>query len=186
MMVNHLRERFYSADREFVLDCEELVPELTNSDSPTGDPMIPQSDPVLSALEEFRLETGLPVWVFRMGDALLEKRVCIVHAQNSTYLTYRLLKGSGRLEVQPALHVRPHEGALEGPAHEQYRFGSVAGGFELWVSDDLPLLRLAWPENRPRSAWILRSSPTCAIELSRVGATIGRETSGRRECSRLK
>jgi predicted glycogen debranching enzyme len=121
MMVNHLRERFYSADREFVLDCEELVPELTNSDSPTGDPMIPQSDPVLSALEEFRLETGLPVWVFRMGDALLEKRVCVVHAQNSTYLTYRLLKGSGRLEVQPALHVRPHEGALEGPAHEQYR-----------------------------------------------------------------
>jgi predicted glycogen debranching enzyme len=144
MMVNHLRERFYGGDREFVLDCEELVPELTNSESPTADPVIPQSDPVLPALEEFRLETGLPVWVFRMGDALLEKRVCVVHGQNSTYLTYRLLKGSGRLEVQPALHVRPHEGALEGPTHEQYRFSSVDGGFELWVSDDLPLLRLAW------------------------------------------
>ena len=144
MMVNHLRERFYSADREFVLDCAELVPELTNSESPTADPMIPQSDPVLPALEEFRLETGLPVWVFRMGDALLEKRVCVVHAQNSTYLTYKLLEGSGRLEVQPALHVRPHEGALEGPPHEQYRFVSVDAGFELWVSDDLPLLRLAW------------------------------------------
>ncbi len=144
MMVNHLRERFYIADREFVLDCEELVPELTNSDSPTGDPMIPQSDPVLPALEEFRLETGLPVWVFRMGDALLEKRVCVVHAQNSTYLTYRLLQGSGRLEVQPALHVRPHEGALEGPPHEQYRFISVDRGFELCVSNDLPPLRFAW------------------------------------------
>jgi predicted glycogen debranching enzyme len=144
MMVNRLRERFYSADREFVLDCEERVPELTNSGSSTADPVTPQAHPVVSALEEFRLETGLPVWVFRMGDALLEKRVCVVHGQNSTYLTYRLLKGSGRLEVQPALHVRPHEGALEGPPREQYRFGSVDAGFELWVSDNLPLLRLAW------------------------------------------
>jgi hypothetical protein len=67
MMVNHLRERFYSGDREFVLDCEELIPELTNSESPTADPVIPKSDPVLPALEEFRLEMGLPVWIFRMG-----------------------------------------------------------------------------------------------------------------------
>jgi predicted glycogen debranching enzyme len=40
--------------------------------------------------------------------------------------------------------VRPHDSALEGPPQEQYRFGSVDAGFELWVSDDLPLLRLAW------------------------------------------
>jgi hypothetical protein len=54
MMVNHLRERFYSGDREFVLDCEELVPELTNSEFPTADPVIPQSDPVLPALHYWR------------------------------------------------------------------------------------------------------------------------------------
>lgn len=148
MMVNHLRERFYGADQEFVLDCEDVVSVPANSDSPTADPVVSQSSPALSALEEFRLEMGLPIWIFRMGDALLEKRVCMVHAQNSTYLTYRLLEGSGRLEVQPALHVRPHEGVLEGPPYKQYHLASVDAGFELCVSDNLPPLRLAWSGER--------------------------------------
>ena len=144
MMVNHLRERFYSADREFTLSCEERVSEQTNLGSPSADPVIPEPEVVLSTLHEFRLEMGLPVWIFRMGDALLEKRVCMVHSQNTTYLAYTLLEGSGRLEVQPALHVRPHEGVLEGPRHEHYLFTAVDAGFELWVSDDLPLLRFGW------------------------------------------
>lgn len=40
--------------------------------------------------------------------------------------------------------MRPHGGALGGPPHEQYLFWSVDAGFELWVSDDLPLPRFAW------------------------------------------
>jgi predicted glycogen debranching enzyme len=114
------------------------------SGSETSDPILPTSDPTNPYLQEFRLEMGLPVWTFRFENVLLEKRVCIVHSQNTTYITYTLIEGTGRLEVQPALHVRPHEGTLQGPPHAQYRFAAVDQGFELCVSEDLPLMKLAW------------------------------------------
>ena len=95
-------------------------------------------------LEEFRLENGLPVWIFRLGEALLEKRVCMVHTQNTTCITYTLLQGEGRLEIRPVLHVRPHEDSVEGPSHEKYRFTAVERGYELCVSDTLPSLKFTW------------------------------------------
>ena len=145
MMANSLRERFYIGEKLFLLGCQDVVrQQQAESQSVTSDPLMPSCDPVSPNLEEFRLEMGLPVWVYRMDNALLEKRVCIVHSQNTTYITYTLLEGSGRIKVQPALHVRSHEGALGGPPHEQYRFAAVDQGFELWVSEDFPRLKFAW------------------------------------------
>ncbi len=79
-----------------------------------------------------------------MDGAILEKRVCIVHTQNTSCVTYTLLQGTGRIEIQPALHVRLHDGGLEGPPHDKYRFTAVGNGFELCVSNDIPALKLAW------------------------------------------
>ena len=45
-------------------------------------------------MEEFRYELGLPVWRYRAGDQLLEKRVFMLHQQNTVYVTYRLLEGN--------------------------------------------------------------------------------------------
>src|SRR5690348_2494653 len=45
-------------------------------------------------LSEFRLEGMLPVWVFELGDALLERRVCMRYGANTTYVVYRLSRGS--------------------------------------------------------------------------------------------
>jgi predicted glycogen debranching enzyme len=45
-------------------------------------------------LSEFRLEGLLPVWVFELGDALLERRVCMRYGANTTYVVYRLSRGS--------------------------------------------------------------------------------------------
>ncbi|MBS1813933.1 MAG: glycogen debranching enzyme family protein [Acidobacteria bacterium] len=151
MMANSLLERFYIGDKCFKLSLEDFVQphEVTDdtqpeSGAPTADPVVPAKDPVSPYLDSFRLETGLPVWTFKMDDVVLEKRVTIVHLQNTTHITYTLLQGSGRLEVRPALHVRPHEGALEGPSHANYRFAAVDQGFELCVSQDLPTLKFAW------------------------------------------
>jgi len=145
MMLNSLRERFYIGDKEFVLDCEDFV---HGQDSPSASERSnrakSEAELISPHLEEFRLETGLPIWVYRFDDAILEKRVCMVHTQNTTCIAYSLVQGSGRIEVQPALHVRPHDGALEGPSHDQYRFSSVEQGFELCVSDDIPALKLSW------------------------------------------
>ena len=56
-------------------------------------------------LEEFRLELGLPVWRYRVGDHLFERRVYFAHLQNTVYVRYRLLEGDGRvrLSLRPAL-----------------------------------------------------------------------------------
>jgi predicted glycogen debranching enzyme len=145
MMANSLREYFYIGDTQFPLGCEDFVQLQQGQTQPaTSDPLMPICDPMNPSLQDFRLEMGLPVWVYRIEDVLLEKRVCIVHSQNTTYLTYTLIEGSGRVEVRPALHVRPHEGVLGGPPHEQYRFAAVDQGFELQTSEDLPHLKLAW------------------------------------------
>jgi predicted glycogen debranching enzyme len=144
MMVNQLREWFVIDDQRFSLGCEDVVKSPLEEESERADPLLPAKDAVSPFLKEFRLEMGMPVWVFRIKDTVLEKRACVVHAQNTTYVTYDLLEGKGRLEVQPGLHIRPHEGTLEGPAHANYKFGAVEQGFELWVSDNLPTLKFAW------------------------------------------
>ncbi len=144
MMVNSLRERFFIGEKQFELGFEEFVQQPPEAQPATGDPVVLSYDPAIPNLEGFRLEMGLPVWTYRIAEALLEKRVCMVHLQNTTYVTYTLLEGAGRIEIQPALHIRPHEGALGGPPHEQYRFVTVEQGFELQVSEDLPCLKFGW------------------------------------------
>src|SRR5947209_13089258 len=51
-------------------------------------------------LESFTLEGMLPVWVFALGDALLERRIWMVYGANSTYVTYRLLRGTAPMELE--------------------------------------------------------------------------------------
>ena len=50
-------------------------------------------------LECFHLEGTTPVWTFACGDALLEKRVWMEQGANTTYIQYRLARGSGPFEL---------------------------------------------------------------------------------------
>src|SRR5579871_1804992 len=45
------------------------------------------------APREFRLEGGLPVWTFEIAGFALEKRVYMIHRQNTVHIRYRLLGG---------------------------------------------------------------------------------------------
>jgi len=132
MMMNQIEETLRIDDRTYRLTADNLSHAT-------------QTDTVSPFLMSFRLENGLPVFTYATEDFSLEKRVCMVHAQNTTYISYRLLKGdAARLELRPAIDIRPHEGSLSGPGHEDYRFSAVRWGYELSVSNDLPPLRLAW------------------------------------------
>jgi predicted glycogen debranching enzyme len=51
-------------------------------------------------IENFRLDGITPVWIFAIGDALLEKRVWMSHGENTTYVQYTVLRGSQSLELQ--------------------------------------------------------------------------------------
>jgi predicted glycogen debranching enzyme len=51
-------------------------------------------------IESFQLDRTTPVWRFAIGDAILEKRVWMRHGENTTYVQYRLLRGSQSMELE--------------------------------------------------------------------------------------
>jgi len=51
-------------------------------------------------IEAFRLEGTTPVWTFACADALLEKRIWMQPGANSTYVEYRLIRGSRPMGLQ--------------------------------------------------------------------------------------
>jgi glycogen debranching enzyme len=61
-------------------------------------------------LRGFRLERGLPVWRYAVGEATLEKRIAMVRGANAVLVEYRLLAGSTACELELDVLVanRPH------------------------------------------------------------------------------
>src|SRR5713101_2152927 len=51
-------------------------------------------------IEAFRLEGTTPVWTFACADALLQKRIWMQPGANSTYVEYRLIRGSRPMGLQ--------------------------------------------------------------------------------------
>ncbi len=51
-------------------------------------------------VQSFHLEGMLPVWVFALADALLERYVWMAHGANTTYVTYRLVRATGPVDLQ--------------------------------------------------------------------------------------
>ena len=130
VMFNHLAEELKLDDRNVVrLDSLELT------DAPF--------DPFSAALTEFRLETGLPVWRYDVGPIQFEKRVVLLHLQNTVYVNYRLVAAPAgvRLRLRPSFHFRPHEASVSSDVPPHYAVMAVRQGFE--VCDDVsPPLRM--------------------------------------------
>jgi predicted glycogen debranching enzyme len=84
-------------------------------------------------LREFRLEDGMPVWIYRVRDFTIEKRISMPHLQNTVHVSYRIT-GSGkppRLELRPAFHFRHHEEAVDLPLAEPYRLSATNDRYEI-------------------------------------------------------
>ena len=45
-------------------------------------------------LQSFRLDGTVPVWIYGCADALIEKRVWMQQGDNTTYIRYKMLRGS--------------------------------------------------------------------------------------------
>ncbi len=96
-------------------------------------------------LQEFRLENGLPVWIYEVRGLLLEKRIVVPHLQNTVDLTYRILKGSGpvRIELCPAFHFRHHEAPVTEGIPVPYKFTKLDDRYEISADvEELPVLRM--------------------------------------------
>jgi predicted glycogen debranching enzyme len=95
-------------------------------------------------LREFRLEEGLPVWRYEFEGAVVEKRVLMVHSQNTVHVNYRLVEGEGtlRLKLRPALQFRPLEDPVHTRADEPYTITCTEDHLEVSTGSKYPPLRL--------------------------------------------
>lgn len=111
MMLNDLTERIRFTDGRVI--------EINGED---------RANPSLRAhgrdqLHEFRLDCGLPVWVYDINGITIEKRLFLPYRQNTLCVTYRMISGTEdvRLELRPAMNFRPHEGTLKTLLDEPYK-----------------------------------------------------------------
>ena len=100
--------------------------------------------PGFSSLVGFRLEDGVPVWRYQIGDIVMEKKIFMVHGQNTTLTSYDLLEGDGHLRVKlyPHVQFRPHEAAVDQAPVDDYSLTAMGQGFEISAGTVHPPLRL--------------------------------------------
>jgi len=95
-------------------------------------------------LTEFRLESGLPVWLYELAGRRLEKRLVLPHGQNTVHVSYRLIAGPGPvpLRLRPGLHFRPHEALLGSPREQPYALTLAGDRYEIAGGKRYPPLRI--------------------------------------------
>jgi len=100
------------------------------------------------ALQQFRLEMGLPVWIYRTGEWVVEKSLILVYLQNTVCLRFRILAapagapaGTLGLRLRPAMHFRPHNAPLSRQL-ESYTLSLTGDRFEVSTSGPLPSLKM--------------------------------------------
>jgi predicted glycogen debranching enzyme len=94
-------------------------------------------------LKEFCLEDGIPVWKFQFGEVVLEKRVIMVHRQNTVHVNYQLKDGERiNLTLRPSINFRPHGAPVDIPLAGNYAFTVIEDTFEISSQTDIPPLRL--------------------------------------------
>ncbi len=129
----------------------------------------------------FALEGTVPRWRFAWGDTLLEKRIWMAQGANTTYVSYRLVRG-GPLQLRLTAcvqHRSPHGGARPELALTPLARGvevrpRVAAPFVLlsdrglWCLEDPPL----WVEGIPLAAEAERGLASTAEHLRAASLTV--------------
>jgi predicted glycogen debranching enzyme len=130
MILNGLAERLRFPDRTIgYLGAEELSGVPTENVFPVS---------------EFRLENGLPIWIYEIGFYKLEKRLVLPYRQNTVHLTYKLVQGEGkvRLGIRPFVNFRPHDAPVNTPLLHGYTVRMMEDQFEISAGAESPVMRV--------------------------------------------
>ena len=94
-------------------------------------------------LESFHFDGSVPVWTYAVADALLEKRVWMQRGANTTYVRYRLLRGSAplRLEAKALVNYRDHHASTRADGW-QMAIDQLPDGLEITAFDGAVPFRL--------------------------------------------
>jgi predicted glycogen debranching enzyme len=93
---------------------------------------------------EFRLECGLPMWVYNVAGCTIEKRLVLPYKQNTVYVEYRYVKGSGtiRLGLWAAIHLRNHDAQVNTDLGARYALSATDYHLEITGGAGLPALHM--------------------------------------------
>ena len=130
MMFNHLAESLRLPDGRTVLfGGDETFRHVDNSEK--------------HYLVEFRMENGLPTWTYEVEDFLIEKQVLLIHRQNTTHISYKLLSAHDAvtLELRPSFHFRNHDENLDRNIDQEYVLNIHGKRYEI-AGPHYPPLRL--------------------------------------------
>jgi predicted glycogen debranching enzyme len=132
MMFNHLAE--------FVRLADDTLVQISGEELTVTDQQIESAQ----YLTEFRMEAGLPVWRYKVGDLVIEKRLMMPHLQNTVHVSWTLISGAEqvKLQLRPGLYFRPHEGLVNEPLTTPYMLTIVGDQYEITGRNDYPSLRL--------------------------------------------
>lgn len=94
---------------------------------------------------EFRLEAGIPVWIYDIWGCRIEKRLMLRYRQNTVHVTYRYIHGSEtiRLGLRPGMDFRNHDAPVDTPFSGKYLLTASENRFEISAGSDLPVLRMS-------------------------------------------
>jgi predicted glycogen debranching enzyme len=87
-------------------------------------------------LQSFSLEGTLPVWTYVFGDALVERRLWMAYASNTTYIMYTLVRGTLelQLEITPLVTYRSFHALTSGqgwqPGVEPLPMGALIHAYD--------------------------------------------------------
>jgi predicted glycogen debranching enzyme len=132
VLFNHISEKINFADSS--------AAQLSSEENPENvfDPSSNEN------LESFSLESGIPVWVYRIKNTVLEKRILMPYMQNTVHICYKLLKGNEpvELELRPSFNFRSHEAPVNISIREPYELKIKGKRCEIVANPDLPVLRI--------------------------------------------
>ncbi|HEY4184244.1 MAG TPA: amylo-alpha-1,6-glucosidase, partial [Polyangia bacterium] len=141
-----------------------------------GDTTIPLGGVSSEALGEFRVENGLPVWLYDSQGIRIEKRLMLPSGQNSVCVTYRLIEGPEgmKLHLRPALQVRPHDAPVSTQA-PVYTLALSDDRFEIIAGGDYPPLRMI--VHGDHAGFVFEPSTRSAVDYS-IEAARGYDSRG--------
>ncbi|HEX5060483.1 MAG TPA: amylo-alpha-1,6-glucosidase [Kofleriaceae bacterium] len=94
-------------------------------------------------LVEFRLELGLPVWMFKGHGITIEKRVVVSYGTNTVLVLYRLIDGGpARIELRPGVQFRGHDEPVSTIVPDAYPLWCYGSRIEVVAPTPLPSVRL--------------------------------------------
>ena len=104
-------------------------------------------------LERFQLDGLTPVWEYAIGDAVLEQRVTMVHGENTTLVSFKLLRATAplSLDLRPFCTYRDYHGQTRG-ANWTIAVAELPRGCEIRAFDGAQPYRLEIERGRFQSA----------------------------------